>query len=81
MIELSHMILSIYGFVALNFKSYGTFCILKSSKLLSRILPTTEIIEPKFLGLRMVQGNSYCILVSLVKKHLLVNWLAGNFFI
>lgn len=28
-IILSHMILSIYGFVALNFKSYGTFCILK----------------------------------------------------
>ncbi len=30
MIELFHMIFSIYGFVALNVKSYGTFCILKS---------------------------------------------------
>lgn len=42
------MILSIYCFVALNFKSYGTFCILKSSITSYRILPTTEIIEPLF---------------------------------
>lgn len=46
------MILSIYGLVALNFKSYGTFCILKKlHNFLAGFLPTTEIIEP-FLAAR-----------------------------
>lgn len=40
------MILSIYGLITLNFKSYGTFGILKKlHNFLAGLLPTTEIIE------------------------------------
>lgn len=39
------MILSIYGFVALNVKSYGIFVYSKAPYDLAGILPTTEIID------------------------------------
>ncbi len=49
MIELSHMILSNDGLVALHYKSYEIFCVHPKSLIISVVeLPTTDIIEPFF---------------------------------
>ena len=56
MISLFHVILSNDGFVAFHYKSCGTFFLHSKSPVTSMVvLPTTEIIEPKFTEKRITE--------------------------
>ena len=64
------MILSNDGLVAFHYRSYGTFFLHKIGSIISiGDLPTTNIIEPKFvLSFFDIQGNKICLeFVKMIK--------------